>query len=578
MKPFGLRRTYVISLFVGMLLLASGSIPFAQLLVGSITGTVVDTSGGAVPGATVTVTETATGVNRTAVTTTEGKFRLDGLPAGAYSVKIEMDAFSPINLTLPSPLSAREIRDLGKLTMKLGQLSESVTVTAAVTPVQVAESSRMATITSDDLKNIKTKGRDLFGLLQIIPGVQDTNLNRDYATRTSAVAVTINGTNGFNKDIRVDGMNIVDEGGCGSVSVNLNMDAVGEVRVISNGYTAENGRNVGGMISLVTKSGTNRFSGSAWYNARRDRFNSNDFFREVNNQPKPFYEINIPGYSVGGPVVIPKVWDSRSAQKKLYFFLSQEFTDDHQPSSTTRANLPTDLERNGDFSQTFITTGTGAAATYSVGAIMDPLTNQQFPGNKIPAAGTPGCGVQFSCINPLGQAMLNLQAKPNGILNQEPGNLYSSNSAYDETPEHTRSNTVLRVDSVWSERTRLSFRFVKDRDDTWDYSAFSPGIGHRALRSPGLVASAAVTQTLGPTKVNEMTFGYVHHRFGFEAGPQNSTKIGDFDYRSLYAANLLPGFTIPRLQPFGEFGDPPVLPKFGGAQTDQWPYAPRYTA
>ena len=125
--------------------------------------------------------------------------------------------------------------------------------------------------------------------------------------------------------------------------------------------------------------------------------------------------------------------------------------------------------------------------------------------------------------------MLNLQAMPNGILNLTPGNLYSSNSAYDETPEHTRSNTVLRVDAVMSEKTRMSFRFIKDRDDTWDYSAFSPGVGHRALRSPGLVASGTVTQVLRPTMVNEMTFGYVHHRFGFVAGPPDKA-TPEFDY------------------------------------------------
>ena len=117
--------------------------------------------------------------------------------------------------------------------MTVSGQTETVAVTATVTPVQISDSSRIATISGDDVVNIQTKGRDIFGLMQIVPGVQDTNLNRDYATRTSAVAVTINGSNGFNKDIRLDGMNIIDEGGCGSVSVNLNMDAVGEVRVIS---------------------------------------------------------------------------------------------------------------------------------------------------------------------------------------------------------------------------------------------------------------------------------------------------------------------------------------------------------
>ena len=84
------------------------------------------------------------------------------------------------------------------------------------------------------------------------------------------------------------------------------MDAVNEVQVIANGYTAENGRNNGGLINVVTKSGTNTFKGSAWYNGRRDKFNANDYFRKINNQAKPLYDVNIYGYGFGGPLVIPR--------------------------------------------------------------------------------------------------------------------------------------------------------------------------------------------------------------------------------------------------------------------------------
>ena len=160
------------------------------------------------------------------------------------------------------------------------------------------------------------KGRDIFGLLAVLPGVQDTNLNRDFSSWTSATQITINGAPSQNKDVRIDGINIIDEGGCGTAFVNLNMDAVGEVQVIANGYTAENGRNNGGLINVVTKSGTNTFKGSAWYNGRRDRFNSNDYFRKINNQAKPLYNVNIYGYSFGGPLVIPKVIDSRKAEQE----------------------------------------------------------------------------------------------------------------------------------------------------------------------------------------------------------------------------------------------------------------------
>ena len=229
----------------------------AQAGTGTLSGTVVDEQGAAIPGANVTATEQATGAARTAVSDAEGVFRLAGLPAGRYTVDITLQGFTPLKVT-DVPLAPAEIRSLEKLQLKLGQLSESVTVTADTAVVQTATSSRMATVTSEQLTNIQMKGRDLFGLLTVVPGVQDTNLNRDFSTWTSMGAITINGMPNTAKNVVVDGVSVVDELGSNAM-VNPNIDAVGEVQVISNGFTAENGRSNGGLILITTKSGTNQF-------------------------------------------------------------------------------------------------------------------------------------------------------------------------------------------------------------------------------------------------------------------------------------------------------------------------------
>ena len=252
----------------------------AQSATGTISGTVVDGTGAALPGATVNVTEAATASVRTVVTDGAGLFRFAALNPGRYSLAVELTGFRTLTVAEINLLST-EVRDVGKLALQIGGMTETVTITSEVTPVQVADSSRRSTLTIDDIANIQMKGRDIFGLLSVLPGVQDTNLNRDFTQWRSAIAVTINGTPSQNKDVRVDGINIVDEGGCGTAFVNLNMDAVGEVQVIANGYTAENGRNNGGLINIVTKSGTNSSRASGWYNGRRDRFNENDYFRKV---------------------------------------------------------------------------------------------------------------------------------------------------------------------------------------------------------------------------------------------------------------------------------------------------------
>ncbi len=543
------------AVLVVVLLLAGASSTFAQGGGGSgtLVGTVVDISGAAVPGATVNAIEQSTGSIRSVVSDTAGVFRLPALTPGRYVLSVELASFRTLTVA-DINLSSSEIRDLGKLALEVGALTETVSVTSEVTPVQFADSSRRATITLDDLANIQVKGRDVMALLSLLPGVQDTNLNRDFAQWRSAINLTINGAPSQSKDVRVDGINIVDEGGCGTAFVNLNVDAIGEVQVIANGYTAENGRNNGGLINVVTKSGTSTLRASGWYSGRRDELNANDYFRKSRGLEKPLYEVNISGYSVGGPVVVPGLVDSRAGKggaRKLYFFASQEYTDDARPTTTTRSNLPTELERRGDFSQTRITNGT-------IQPIIDPLTGQAFPGNVIPA----------NRINPLGQKMLGLLPPTNGILNPAAGQEWTSNSAFDLTPEHGRTNHVLRMDAVLTDKTRATFKLIKDRDDDWRHNAFTPGTGFINQNTPGILLSSTVSQVIRPTVVNEMNFGYTHNRWGFKAAD-------DFDYTSLYRSSL--GIDPPRFEPFGAYTDPPSLSGFGGAQVDEWPYAPRFT-
>ena len=447
-----------------------------------------------------------------------------------------------------------ETRDLGKLTLEVGAITEIVSVTSEVTPVQMADSSRRATITVDDIANIQMKGRDMFGLLAILPGVQDTNLNRDFAQWRSAISITINGMPSQSKDVRVDGINIVDEGGCGTAFVNLNMDAIGEVQVISNGYTAENGRNNGGLISIVTKSGTSTFKGSAWYNGRRDRFNANDYFREVDEPAEAALSSQHLGLQRGrarrDPGLDRQPHGEGREQEVLFLRLAgvhrRRTADGRSPAPTCRPRS----RRPGTFRRRGSRTGRSSRSSTR-------RTGVAFPGNVIPA----------DRINPLGQTMLNLLPTANGILNPQAGQEWTSNSAYDLTPVHGRTNHVLRMDAVLTDKTRVSFKILKDRDDDWQRNCFTPGTGFVNQNTPGLLMSSTVTQVLRPTVVNEMNFGYTHNRWGFKAAD-------DFDYTSLYRSTL--GIDPPRFEPFGAYTDPPQLSGFGGAQVDEWPYAPRF--
>src|SRR5687768_3022301 len=530
----------------------------AQAGTGTISGTVVDEQGAAIPGANVTVTELATGATRTATSSAEGVFRVAGLSAGRYSVDVNLDGFQPLKVT-DVPLAPAEVRSLERLQLKLGQLSESVTVTADTAVVQTATSTRMATVTAEQLTNIQMKGRDLFGLLTVVPGVQDTNLNRDFSTWTSMGAITINGMPNTAKNVVVDGVSVVDELGTNAM-VNPNIDAVGEVQVISNGFTAENGRSNGGLILITTKSGTNQFRGSAWYNVRRDNWNANEYFRKKQNLDKSLYHVNIPGYGVGGPVMIPKVLD----RGKVFFFVSQEFTDDLRPSTITRVNYPTERERNGDFSQTFFGNANGPGQG-TLQQIINPDTGLPFPGNIIPKScdGIPGCKHGF--INPMGQKMLNLLPLPNNIHNPQPGQYNAANSAYENLPLHRRISTSARFNTVINDAIRGSFRIVNDKEHNVSNNQFAPGIGYVDNKVPGRITTFSSTQVLSSSMVNEVVVGRAWNSFGFMSDE------GDYkyDYKEWWRPNI--GVDPPRLEPFGEYREEPGL---GYDQADEYPYVP----
>src|SRR5688500_13214709 len=522
---------------------------FAQGQNGIRTGFVAD-GDGIVPGATGTATDPATGLVRTAVSNDRGIFRVLSVPAGRYAVKVEMEGFRQITLSEVMVVSG-ETRDLGRLVLEVGTLAEAVTVTAEVTPVNTTTGSLQRNMTGDQLTMIAVKGRDIFGMMKILPGVSDTTFSRDYAAWQSGRGLSINGGTSLNKNTTIDGVAVGEEGGDGTTHVTPNLDSIGEVTVITNGYTAENGRQSSGLIRIVTKSGTNQLRGSGWYNARRDEWNANDYFRKKQGAEKPFFEVNLSGYSVGGPVVIPKLVDSRTSTKKFYFFLSQEFVDDVRPTSVVRTNLPTAAERMGDFSQTRNPNGT-------LQVLIDPNTGLPFPGNIIPQ----------NRINSMGQRMLNLLPMPNGIINRQAGQEWTSNDAQDVQPIHKRRNFVTRIDAVITDAQRVSMRMMFDRDDHTRYNRVAPGVGSVNNLFPGDLVSGTWTSVISNSMVHEMTAGFSHNHWGFRVGTGG---LNHEDYTSLFRSNL--GLDPPRLEPLGAYGDPHM----GRVQTDEYPYLPNMT-
>ena len=255
-----MRRFNELCCLSALVALASGA--FAQQGTSTMVGAIADPADAAVPNAILQLTEQATGTVRQMPTAPTGIFRFIDLPPGKYSLQVRAQGFKIYELNAIE-LASSETRDLGKLVLQVGGVSETVSVTAEATPVQTASSERSASILPQQLQDLSLKGRDPFGMMQLLPGVVDSSIgNRDLENAYSMGNISINGMSPQSINVAVDGVTEMDEGGNYTAFVTPNMDSIAEMRVLTNGYQAEYGRQSAGSINVITKSGGRGFHGS----------------------------------------------------------------------------------------------------------------------------------------------------------------------------------------------------------------------------------------------------------------------------------------------------------------------------
>ena len=184
--------------------------------------------------------------------------------------------------------------------------------------------------------------------MTLIPGVVDSTASRDLSSAFAVQGIGINGQSSGNKNVTLDGITILDAGGQNDTYVAPNLDSIGEVRVSTSAYQAEFGRQAGGAVNIICKGGTRTFHGSAYWNRRHEDMNANNFFNNRQNVARPLYRYFIGGFSIGGPIIVPKVFNRQ--RERFFFFASQEYTRVKVPTVSQTANIPTALERAGNFS------------------------------------------------------------------------------------------------------------------------------------------------------------------------------------------------------------------------------------
>jgi hypothetical protein len=466
----------------------------AQTISGSISGTVADSSGNIVPGASVKLISERTGEERTSTTNESGDFVFPALQPGSYTVAVEVAGFKPLKKT-GNALSAAERLSVGTLTLTIGAVSESVTIEAQAVTVQTNSTEHSALIGSRQIEQVSIRGRDVVSMLRILPGVAQQTDTEFLGGSFGTQSPNIQGTRSNWNTLQVDGVTGNDLGSPGTFSSPINMDAIGEVKVLMNNYQAEYGRNGASSINIVTKSGSKEFHGTAYWFKRHESWNANDFFSNRNGVPRNIYRYATLGATLGGPVPIARMKD------KLFFFYSFEKSWVKNPQPVRQVTVPTALERAGDYSQT-------VDLSNRIIPIRDPLGNANFPNNVIPA----------SRLDRNGQAMLNIFPLPNITNRALTGGNF--NYQFQEAVEQPRNQHLFRIDLKPTAKDSVNFRGSTWFADSIGYAVAAGSSNWGLIKQKytftddGIVMNWA--RILSARAVNEFTFGVRH---SVEDGP-----------------------------------------------------------
>jgi Carboxypeptidase regulatory-like domain/TonB-dependent Receptor Plug Domain len=518
-------------------LILTSSYGSAQNITGSLSGRVTDGTGSVIVNANVTVTETAQNIATVRKTSSDGTFTVAGLMPGNYSIMVEAPGFKRLNRSSIT-LDANDKLAIGDLVLDVGAVTESVEVSAQTVVLQTESVERSATIGTQQIENIETNGRNPLDMAKLVPGVSFTN-GTSYAvgsSGTGANTFTVNGTRPSQNQLSLNGIGNVDTGNNGGMNVSVSNDSISEFKVLTGSYQAEYGRSAGAQISVVTRSGSDQFHGSGYWYHRNDSMNANSFLSNARPSlgqaflPRPLFRYNDPGYTIGGPIYIPKLLER--TKHKAFFFFSQEWQKQLLPNAAKNVLVPTALERKGDFSQSV--NNNAVKLTF----INDPLSQQPFPNMQVP----------LTRIYAPGQALLNIFPLPNTT---QTSNFNYSSQLPGASP---RRETLLRVDYNVTNNLRVFGHWVDDQQPTVNpYGSFVLGltvpIANIANPIPGRSLAAGATWVISPTMTNEVNWGFTHNSILIdETGNQLTRTTSGITLPVLYPSAIqkdyIPGVTF----------------------------------
>ena len=425
------RKTALLMLPIIMAL--NCSICPAQVEQGAISGVVTDATGAFIAKAKVTATNQATGVVATTETTDEGYYKIPYLLPGSYDVQLDKEGFATSRVT-GVPVLVGQTATINA-NLRPGSVHEEITVTSNAVMIDQTNSSLGYVASSTQILELPI-GRNPFSLLGLAPGV--------IATGNSGTGPIINGGRSNTTAILLDGQDTRNNSTLDN-GYSAPQESVGEIRFITNSFSAEYGRSTGGVVVAGSRTGENKLHGSAYDYLQNDDLNANSWTNNRNRVARGRQRVNVYGFTVSGPVYLPHIYDGRN---KTFFFFNWEQNNNHGVSTPT-ASVPTALQKAGDFSQTFTSSG-------ALIQVYDPLTTvagstgsgyvrSPFPGNRIPA----------ERINPITAKILSYY--PNPTLPVSPTIQTNWSLNFGLITHQNRYFT--RVDHNFGTKNRLFFRY-----------------------------------------------------------------------------------------------------------------------
>ena len=470
---------------------------------GSIRGTVTDTTGAIVPGATVTLQNEATKFSRNVVTDAKGAYYFGAVSPGVYTITVEIPGFKMASRK-GMRMSQREAAGYD-VVLEVGAQSERIEVTAQREMIQTQTGAREGLLTSEQIDNFSVVGRSPLELLRILPGsvMPDVsslesvgNLTGSSNTNQDA-QYAVNGIRGSNTVVTLDGSRLGDFGSNNGVIVVPNNDMVSEVKVQSSNYAAEFG-SAGVQVNAITKGGSSEFHGTLYNYIRDYHFQANDRSNSYTNTPRPKSKFMYPGGNLSGPILIPGT-DFNKNRDKAFFFFGLEVQRQQVDNGSNLAVTPTSAMRNGDFSELLAGTGSN----------LNLPTTVNIPGGY-PGAGSAAPGNNLTpYVDPFGKMLMNLYPAATGTYQN---NRYNYN--FSKLEPQNRLQMVLRLDYNFTENTKAYVRMAQDgetlekaRGVWWNSSSYDlpSSISHQ---NKGRSISANLTSVLSPTTTNELLFTF----------------------------------------------------------------------